>query len=783
MGRYMKALSSTQPPPSLPHTSSFNDQRGDIPQYTQDKDVTLPYTSQTYPMSPRDNAAGRKPFNPDRRCHWFDSNGRPYHRLDGGLGCPRQRNCYFAHPTDLEVWRKARVSGEPPLQYLTDDEYRLIVGRHRSPGARPVGHPPRYRSPSGDRDRRRRERSPAKRSRSREREPTLASRLRSRRSMSRERGGPAEGRPYGQRSSRSRSPFRGRLQAQRTTPPLQYGAPPPRDALPYGSIPEGPRNGGTSGTPRNSAVFPKMEAMDVSMREVMAPTQGMARESSIASTHVPSHRLSPARIPAAPNSIGMSTAAEPSTSVTITSTQDTIKSMLESSALQWQQISTAVAAAKSAVPKPGAQNVAGDLTADEKHKIWTSRIELLAAATRLHNDTRSMENDIKDYKQLVESFSYQALPADDRSVIEGHLHTLQGQMAQKLEELKKILTQLTNAKFWPTHTHRQAPALDQYNGNPEVASQIQTVKESVLQLHSMFQAVGTRWEQISTQLQSNGSSSQANTFLAEAIVPAELEKIRDTLSSIENRLGTLESEIARPKEVILEQVDAIVAENVQAVVLASTGNVQAQPPAPRAALTDEQLRTLQVLQQNAAATGQQVARLSQEITQLAARNDQLQTENMQLQAENAQLRQQLEELQAAPSSSGDSQKIDRMQAEIRALNAAVMAYISHSPNIPPANANPVPNVDAIVQQITPQIVKSIPEMIGPELQTMRNQLQDSLRTQQSESAKELSLKMSLTLQAVEAIRGLVGGKNPSVLSPRPGNAAVAVNGNSQANGN
>lgn len=115
-----------------------------------------------------------------------------------------------------------------------------------------------------------------------------------------------------------------------------------------------------------------------------------------------------------------------------------------------------------------------------------------------------------------------------------------------------------------------------------------------------------------------------------------------------------------------------------------------------------------------------------------------------------------------------------MQAEMRALNAAVMAYISHSPNTQPANQT----ADTLAQQITPQIVKSIPELIAPELQTMRNQLQETLRIQQSESAKELSLKMSLTLQAVEAIRGLVGGTHKS---PRPG--AVAGGHAAQANGN
>ena len=135
-------------------------------------------------------------------------------------------------------------------------------------------------------------------------------------------------------------------------------------------------------------------------------------------------------------------------------------------------------------------------------------------------------------------------------------------------------------------------------------------------------------------------------------------------------------------------------------------------------------------------------------------------------------------MQTSQPSSGDSKKIDRMQAEMHALNAAVKAYITHSPaSQQPSNLS----ADAIAQQITPQLVKTIPELIVPELNAVRSQLQETLRTQQSESAlKELSLKMSLTLQAVEAIRGLVGGTHKAppqnVTSPRPSNATAPVNG-------
>ncbi|KAM5530372.1 hypothetical protein V8D89_015958 [Ganoderma adspersum] len=771
-------------------------------------------------MSPQDKMV-RKPFNPDRRCHWFDSNGRPYKRLDGGLGCPRSKVCYFAHPTDGEYWRNARPSGEPPLQHLTDDEYRLIVGRPRSPGR--TGPPSHHgyhthhqqHIASGARHRsispgRKPERSPVagssasvarRRTDSRERagpaaSPPLAQRLRGRRSISREReyAAAAAVRVYG-RSSRSRSPVpRGRAR----TPP---SASAPRAMRAYGSIPDGPRNGNHTRSP----MFPKMEAVDVTMKDVgsvsaaVGVPYGSGRDESIASTRV-SSRQPASRVPAPASVSAASTnsVAPPPPQATVSATTastrtallqasssvpnpDAFKSLLESSKLQWQQISTAVAAVTSAVPKASAQSVAGaELSAEEKHKIWTSRIELLAAATRIHNDCRSMENDIRDYKQLVESFSYQTLPVEDRTVIEGHLHTLQGQLAQKTGEMKKIINNLSAAKYWSTYTNKHAPpaelgdnAVNGQEHKQEFAARTGALKGSVSQLQLLFKTVEARWENVFNQLQHNSgsgggngngngetASSPASTFLVEAIVPAELGKIRDTLANFEDRLGGLERGMQQDQS-LLEQLDAIVAENVQAVVLASTGTVQAKAPEPRvAALTDEQLRTLQTLQQNAALTGQHVARLSQEVAQLAGYNERLQTENMMLQAENVQLRQQLEELRnAQPSSSGDTTQADRMISEMRALNAAVRAYISQSSSS--AHQPAEPTGDAVVKQLAPYLVKSIPELIAPQLQG----LQDTLRATQTQAIQELSTKMTTTLQTVEAIRDLVAPGDGHAKSP------------------
>ncbi|EIW55566.1 uncharacterized protein TRAVEDRAFT_30369 [Trametes versicolor FP-101664 SS1] len=704
-------------------------------------------------MNTRDNGPGRgKPFTPDRRCHWFDSNGRPFKRLDGGLGCPRGGKCYFAHPTDLEHWQKAKPGGEPPLHYLTDDEYRLIMGRHRSP-MRSFHPGQRPRSPSPGR-----RRSPPRRFISREREiPSLASRIRGR-SASRER----EARRLAPRNSRSRSPGRGRL--QRATPPPPRG---PRVSM-GGPPPEGPRGGSM----RSPVVFPKAEP-DVAMRDATRPAT-YRREDSVASSHHPAQQNTPSRTPAnhaghttapAQTPSGNASSVAASAATTQSSQPDAIKTLLESSALQWEQISSAVAAASS-VPstRPKMTPPSGEGLSEDRAKIWSNRIELLAAATRVHNECRSMENDVRDYKQLVESFSYQSLPAEDRTVIEGHMHTLQAQLAEKSEEMKKALTQLAEAQYWTTYGDSSSTA-PQVAGQ-EITKHVQGLKVSVSQLQSLFTTVGTHWESVAKSLQSNRLSNignhamdtsgapqgvgQSNALIAEVIVPKELEKIRNTIASFDVRLKAVENAAAESSEVVGEQIDALVAENVQALMLAATGSVQASPPPPRPAnaLTAQQRKMLETLQQNASVTQQHVQRLSQKVTEMATENEQLQGENAQLHAENVQLRQQLSESMSIQQPAGsDSAKLDQMQSEMRALNAAVVAYLAQRP----ASTPTLPSADILVEQVA----ASLPRVIVPELQGLRDQIQETLRTQQTQFLKELSFNVSSTRQSVEDIRALL----------------------------
>ncbi|CDO77962.1 hypothetical protein BN946_scf184971.g12 [Trametes cinnabarina] len=475
---------------------------------------------------------------------------------------------------------------------------------------------------------------------------------------------------------------------------------------------------------------------------------------------------------------------------------DSLSSMLEASNLQWQKLSSAVAAASSATPivsKTTPSNGTQDASAEEKASIWSKRVEQLAAAVRTFNECRSLENDVREYQQLVESFSYQNLSADDKAVIDGHLQTLQSRLADKTEEMKKSVANMANSKSWLAYMG-QSGASPQEKGQ-QIAKEIQGLKVSVSQLHNLLQTVGSRWEQVSKSLQSNrlnnlgldtsGPSQgvgQSNVLIAEAIVPKELERIRSAISSFEDRLRSLETSTLQSSDAMVEQLDAVVAENVQALILASTGTVQATPPAPRpnSALTAHQLKMLETLQQNAAVTAQQVQQLSQKVTDIASANDQLQAENSHLLAENAQLRQQLADAMVNQIPAGaDSAKLDQMQVEMRALNAAVVACLSQRPS-PSASGS---SAQALAEQIVPQIATSIPKLIVPELQVVRDQIQESLRAQQAEFKKLLTHVLS-TRESVDAIRELVD--KVSVLeSPvngpnSPQNPPIAVNGNGDA---
>lgn len=95
----------------------------------------------------------------------------------------------------------------------------------------------------------------------------------------------------------------------------------------------------------------------------------------------------------------------------------------------------------------------------------------------------------------------------------------------------------------------------------------------------------------------------------------------------------------------------------------------------------------------------------------------------------------------------DSAKLDQMQSEMRALNAAVVAYLAQRP----ASTPTLPSADVLVEQVA----ASLPRVIVPELQGLRDQIQETLRTQQTQFLKELSFNVSSTRQSVEDIRALL----------------------------
>ena len=85
----------------------------------------------------------------------------------------------------------------------------------------------------------------------------------------------------------------------------------------------------------------------------------------------------------------------------------------------------------------------------------------------------------------------------------------------------------------------------------------------------------------------------------------------------------------------------------------------------------------------------------------------------------------------SPSASGEAAVLEKIQSEVRALNAAVKVVVQQ---IPSRSPGPGLATDAVVKQIT----QALPGILAPAIQTMQNELQQSLGTQHSQALMDLA---------------------------------------------
>ncbi|KAI0945662.1 hypothetical protein AcW1_001830 [Taiwanofungus camphoratus] len=663
-------------------------------------------------------------MGPQKRCFWYNEDGRPYVRADGGRGCSRQSkgSCSFAHPSDRLEWTTAIPSGKPPPQLLASEKYQ------------PGSSRPRSRSPPPSS-------STSRRSRSRERRHGLRTDDKHRVAWP-----PSPG-PSVRAARHPLSPARPRESSRSRERP-----------------PGGPRRG------------EEPQLFDLDVRRSRAGYRGRSAESHTSRAHV-SH----ADVDARGREVTSREYKESNANAVPSTPKPEEHSPVVAREPSMQSQSTFVPLPPPGTPpplpfetpawvpfpqpttEPSNMPSSKALSAEGKRKLWTERIGLLTAAANARAEYLRLDTEARDCTRLAQSSRFSALADEDRERAQAHVRDLRTKRDKKEEELKGILSRLAATDFWSSRDIKGSTAPT--NTLKELGAQIRDLKDSVSHLSTLLHSISARGQapvappQDETAMEVDPHPNQRHQLLGEfldkeavkrqwpesegVVRSGELEEANETLSRFEDRLADLQSRFDMHQTDMLEDLEMLVKENIQAL-----GAEEPQPQTVEPATltpSTEQAERLKALEQDMALTGEQVGELAQEVGSLILETASVRRENAALQSENETLRTLVTELQAR-----QKERLGAMEREMRALNAAMQVQLSRAPPEPPLQPR---DVEELLRTVRPLLLQSVREEMQPLARELQETVQEMLRTQSAQVSSTIVPKLTRTLQMVEAVQG------------------------------
>ncbi|OBZ77719.1 hypothetical protein A0H81_02621 [Grifola frondosa] len=404
--------------------------------------------------------------------------------------------------------------------------------------------------------------------------------------------------------------------------------------------------------------------------------------------------------------------------------------------------------------------------ADENLKMWMRCVQLLSEAVTLHQKYLALDRELYDRGRLANIAPFCGLSESDRANLQAYMDSLESQRADKAKALNALVARLAEAKsdFWPIPSGKRTAMPG--GEMKEAAEKLDSLEAPIVELrhtlatiqsdiHRILSAVPSDQEPGTEPTQDGTSVDQPQRRSAVPVVlPEEVEKIYDMLLEMEDRLSDLENDLLQHDNDMADEMNELITERIHILKLALP------PPAPRRRqISQEQLRAMEALEQSIAVSEEQVAALTQDMAELSSHSEAVNAENANLKLENELLRKQIQMLRQR------DEELDRMQGELRALNTAVSTYIS-TDAVPPLH---VPSADELLQGVMPYLAQSVRTLINPYLLHHRGEIQECLRAQSAEVESQVTSKLVVTQQMVEAIHSWVnrlGGSGGAAAGPR-----------------
>ncbi|KAI0647248.1 hypothetical protein C8Q79DRAFT_615438 [Trametes meyenii] len=406
-----------------------------------------------------------------------------------------------------------------------------------------------------------------------------------------------------------------------------------------------------------------------------------------------------------------------------------------------------------------------NLTHEEMRSLWEDRVRLLSQAIEARGELQRLYEDLQTSERLAKSLQYESFSDEDKAAVQNLITTTSSHLQQKQQELNRLVARLVPDDFWPFARR------EQYHGDPgfnRMTEVVTSLKGKVAVLHEALATAQAAQLPTDTAVDVSvpATKPEPGEITASASVEsttrpkkrrrmstgegsqvpgtpaAELDTMLERLAALDHRLSELNNDVLQYDSKIEDEVEAQLDYRMAGLRLGGEGEKLADPDTQKKA---------EKLAEDVAHVQARAKEAEDELAKLQSRGQDYDEKNAHFQEQNEILRQQIAELQASQAQMLDT--VSAQTSEIRALSAAVTAYIARPLN-PPLPPGPL-TADTIIEAIRPKLIEAARDDLLPILEEVRGHIEKELQEQSTLVTTELRIQMSPLVRSVEWISAWV----------------------------
>lgn len=388
------------------------------------------------------------------------------------------------------------------------------------------------------------------------------------------------------------------------------------------------------------------------------------------------------------------------------------------------------------------------------------------------NEHVKLERDSHSFQRLINSSFYDDVSEEQKSRLDSELQDIQNQREAKKKELNDLVFRLRDMDFWPALPRPEGSLLTQEH-QLTIRENINDLKRSVQELHDQLKTLntpGTSHQGTTAEHPEAPPLKRRRLSVNEKTPPKapspdtqkSVTEMEDRLMTLELRISEMENNLVENQSTIYEELDSRMIERLEDMAVPQAKDpTPPSPPAP-IPLSPQTLERLKGIEANLDQTGTEIVTIAEEIAELIVRGNTYEREVADLRNENAKLKEKITHVSTYPTKllrmtdtasplqlevvqkqCLESSEKDR--AEMKALNAAITAFISQ----PPASST-IP-VEEIIRSLQPTLVNEVRKDLYSVLEDQRKAIHGVIQTRSTELSQPVMHNLAVTMQTVDTI--------------------------------